>query len=80
MAFTIIFLLMMMMQRIPLDGFSFLIAKLFGYCFAVFAHFYFAKYQYNYFRNTGFRLRSILSGALFSDLIVYLLITSLCLR
>jgi len=70
----------MMMQQFPLNAPSFLVAKLFGYCFAVLTHFYFAKYQYNYFRNTGFSLRFILSGAVVADLIVYLLIAITCIH
>ena len=79
-AFTIVALIVLQFGAIPINAVSFAIAKLAGYLIAVGLHYYNSKNHYFYFRNTGYSMRWIFIGALFTDILVYLIIALICLN
>ncbi|MBB3056015.1 hypothetical protein [Mucilaginibacter gotjawali] len=54
-----------------IDAFILFIAKIFGFAGAVMLHQYSAKETYYYFRNAGYRMRSVVLMALLADALLY---------
>ena len=59
------------------DAFILFIAKILGFTGAVLLHRYAAKETYYYFRNAGYRMRSVILTAFFAEALLYILSVSL---
>ncbi|WP_295672565.1 hypothetical protein [uncultured Mucilaginibacter sp.] len=56
-----------------IDAFILFIAKTLGFIGAVMLHRYSAKETYYYFRNAGYRMRSVILTAFLADTLLYIL-------
>ena len=76
-AFTLLATFIFWFEARTLNAVIFFPAKVFGLAAALGLHYYSSKQTYFYFRNAGYRMVTLFSGAFAFDILVYLLIVVL---